>query len=226
MPDGEKLPDMFLRKVGNLLVAIVPVAPMFRWTLEVWEMGAETVMDLVADVVMVGGVLLAVEEVAAVGEVVVVEEAVAAADAGGVRMLLTTRSVRPRNYEHLLAEVRFYFDQLDVFKAPFLEEKLRLTGEIADSAQYEELFAEFKKYVALLAISQENLGMVGKKVDRLWHQYILFTREYMVFSEKFFGKYIHHTPYTSLTPASPEAEKRFHHWYHKVYGPLPAVWKE
>lgn len=142
-------------------------------------------------------------------------------------MLLAARnSVRPQHYERLPLPARFYFDRLDEFRAPFLEEKLRLTGEVVDLAQYEELFCEFKKYVALLAISQENLGMVGKKVDTLWHQYILFTREYIDFSHKFFGRYIHHVPYTSMSPADHDAEKRFHHWYRKVYGNLPTVWKE
>ena len=31
-------------------------------------------------------------------------------------------------------------------------------------------------------------------IDEMWHTYILHTKEYFHFCEKFFGRYIHHTP--------------------------------
>lgn len=31
-------------------------------------------------------------------------------------------------------------------------------------------------------------------LDKMWHEFILFTREYHQFCEKFFGEYIHHIP--------------------------------
>ena len=135
-------------------------------------------------------------------------------------------SVRPKNYEHLTPAEQEYFDLLDAYQAPYLKEKMLATGEARDDHDYGLLFCEFKKYVALLAISQENLGMVGQRVDILWHQFILFTRQYHIFSQDFYGKYIHHTPYTTFTPTDPEADKRFYNWYHKLYGCPPPIWKE
>ena len=135
-------------------------------------------------------------------------------------------SVKPLNYDALGVEEKEYFSLLDSFQAPYLEEKLLSEGTVNSSKEYQELFCEFKKYVALLAISRTTLGMVGKKIDKVWHQFILFTREYHKFSQDFFGSYIHHSPNTSKTILNPDADKNFFEWYHKLYGCIPKVWKD
>lgn len=33
-------------------------------------------------------------------------------------------------------------------------------------------------------------------IDEMWHNFILFTREYMEFCQRFFGRYLHHAPFT------------------------------
>lgn len=54
--------------------------------------------------------------------------------------------------------------------------------------------------------SKSNTGvifpMTNGSVDVLWHQFILFTREYSAFCEEHFGIFIHHAPYN--TPAYKE----------------------
>ena len=33
-----------------------------------------------------------------------------------------------------------------------------------------------------------------REIDEMWHEFILFTREYMAFCEQYFGAYVHHMP--------------------------------
>lgn len=71
-------------------------------------------------------------------------------------------------------------------------------------AEAEELFTETKKWLWLttradappLVITSEM-----KMVDEMWHNFVLFTPEYMKFCESRFGGYVHHLP-------TPVAEKK------------------
>ncbi|MBI2572473.1 hypothetical protein HYV86_01325 [Candidatus Woesearchaeota archaeon] len=136
-----------------------------------------------------------------------------------------TQPVFPFSFSLLGKREQQFFEDLANYQAPWLCERLIKKGEVKNEEECNLLFIEFKKYVALLTISQQSLGMVSTKVDNVWHEFILFTREYMKFCDQFYGKYIHHQPYTSSNKGDPEADVRFHRWYHKVYGTLPAIWK-
>ncbi len=135
-------------------------------------------------------------------------------------------SVKPLHYESISEEEKEYFDALDSFSAPYLEEKILIEKITQTKEEYEELFCEFKKFVALLAISREPLGMASKKVDLVWHQFILFTPQYFSFSNQFYGTYIHHLPKTSFTPNAEGISEKFYEWYQGIYGSLPKVWRE
>ncbi len=34
------------------------------------------------------------------------------------------------------------------------------------------------------------------EVDDMWHTFLLFTKDYMIFCDQYFGKYMHHMPFT------------------------------
>jgi len=78
------------------------------------------------------------------------------------------------------------------------------------------LFA--KRYFALKAIGHEGMVMVDDDADEVWHNFILFTREYIEFCEHIAGRYIHHTPETSKTALAPGGEETFWKLYHKYFG--------
>lgn len=42
--------------------------------------------------------------------------------------------------------------------------------------------------------NKRMVAMPSQVVDVAWHEFILFTREYQVFCEKAFGRFLHHTP--------------------------------
>ena len=60
-----------------------------------------------------------------------------------------------------------------------------------DEARSQE--RELKRFLALCAMggAKARYG-IGKPVDDLWHEFILFTKLYTEFCEKVAGKYIHH----------------------------------
>lgn len=74
-------------------------------------------------------------------------------------------------------------------------------------AETRELFQETKKWLWLAARSSEHAAAgaptrplaIDKSLlllDEMWHVFILFTREYSAFCQRYFGHYIHHAPTT------------------------------
>lgn len=56
-----------------------------------------------------------------------------------------------------------------------------------------ELMFEQKRFL-LMASVLKNVPMFSKDVDEVWHQLLMFTREYKAFTEGFAGQFIHHAP--------------------------------
>lgn len=117
------------------------------------------------------------------------------------------------------------------YQAPFLIEKL-LKERIVDTAtEAELLFREVKRYI-VLAYEDPSLvwRMHSLRVDEAWHQFILFTAQYVDYCQRFFGRYVHHAP--SNAPASELAVSRptasfsnFQARYRELFGEdLPDVW--
>lgn len=84
---------------------------------------------------------------------------------------------------------------------------------------------EFRKYMALVAMGYDNLGMHSREIDEVWHAFILFTREYSDFCNHTCGQMIHHTPNTSRRPELPAPSvPAFKEAYKKYFGALPEIW--
>jgi hypothetical protein len=82
-----------------------------------------------------------------------------------------------------------------------LERKLGLPRE-----ELEELFTDLKLWLYLCGtrgVDDPSPSIVRETsiIDELWHEFILFTKEYTDFCNLFFGRYLHHRPRT-------EAERR------------------
>jgi hypothetical protein len=117
------------------------------------------------------------------------------------------------------------------FEAPYLIEKLVKDRIVDTAAEGEALFAEAKKYLILsFADSDVSWNMYSRRVDEAWHQFVLFTREYVEFCHRFFGQYLHHHP--SNAPAAPDGPEPkpstfggFRARYEAFFGePLPEIW--
>lgn len=121
------------------------------------------------------------------------------------------------------AEIDF-LEKLAVFEAPFLEEKLLADSVFPSSQAYQDAFNEFKKYVALSRFFGNDLAMASTHIDNIWHQFILFTKEYHAFCELFLGKYLHHSPATSGSPISRQMKENLVKRYTCLFGEMPEIW--
>jgi hypothetical protein len=117
------------------------------------------------------------------------------------------------------------------FEAPYLIEKLIKNCVVDSVAEGEELFREVKRYLVLCDLDQSRVwNMYSLRVDEAWHQFILFTRQYMEFCQRFFGRYIPHNPSNApkveySRPAEKTSFKQFHSRYQDLFGErLPDVW--
>jgi hypothetical protein len=121
------------------------------------------------------------------------------------------------------------------YRAPFLIEKLLKDRIVDTSEEGEELFTEVKKYLLLVRDDRTTTWeMYSLRVDEVWHQFILYTREYMDFCEAFFGRYVPHSPSNSPEPSTgnPTSQEEevctfelFAKHYQEFFGAtLPDVW--
>jgi hypothetical protein len=132
--------------------------------------------------------------------------------------------IEPKHAFDLDRTVRDYFMRLSDYKAPFVQEKLVLDG-IFPMEKYDEAFTELKKYVGLAALHRKPLAMTSRTIDDVWHQFILFTREYHDFSQQFYGGYFHHAPNLPSKRENPALLDNFLQLYTKTYGAIPEIWE-
>ncbi len=119
------------------------------------------------------------------------------------------------------------------YRAPFLIEKL-LKNHVADTAeQAEALFTEVKRYLVLNQVDRSRIWkMYSLRVDEVWHQFVLFTGEYVDYCKNQFGRYVHHSP--SNAPDRGQADRapeatfaEFGARYRELFGvDLPDLWDD
>jgi hypothetical protein len=131
----------------------------------------------------------------------------------------------------VLSEVRLTPRQLDQLQAIeqydlwFVVERLTNNGNVAPH-RIAQAVLEFKRYIALVTLGYDDLGMHSQEIDEVWHAFILFTREYIEFCQRVNGHIIHHNPKTSRNgeSQSPSAST-FREAYTANFGPLPEMWR-
>ena len=70
-------------------------------------------------------------------------------------------------------------------------------------------------FLAYLKGGRKHVAMPSQAADELWHEFILYTREYNRFCDAAFGGFMHHTPAVVLSPdrkSSNEGLRRV--WWH------------
>ncbi|MBD3920749.1 hypothetical protein H8B09_18430 [Paenibacillus sp. PR3] len=75
---------------------------------------------------------------------------------------------------------------------------------------------ELKRYFLMCALLR-NVPMYSTKADEVWHEMLMFTREYETFCQQFCGAYIHHAPH-GQDDNKPEAGSRA--WFDWLYAEL------
>jgi hypothetical protein len=127
-------------------------------------------------------------------------------------------------------EVSHDADALLAFQAPYLTMKLVRLGVADSEAQAAQLFAEVKKYLALVARDPEReVPMFSTRVDQVWHEFVLFTREYAEFCARHAGRFLHHAPLEAAPRAGaarrpPLTFEEFRGAYEGYFGALSPLW--
>jgi hypothetical protein len=70
-------------------------------------------------------------------------------------------------------------------------------------------------FIAHLMSGKKYVSMPSQIADDLWHEFILYTREYQEFCKRAFGGFLHHTPATVLAPARSQSNEGLRRvwWY-------------
>lgn len=106
---------------------------------------------------------------------------------------------------------------------PSFQEKLKMRHLQAHSAmsdaEYEWKLLELKRYFVMCSIMR-NVPMFSSAVDEIWHDMLMFTREYQHFCDELIGTTIHHAPHSNVQPMP--GERAWFDWvYSQLFEPTP-----
>jgi hypothetical protein len=99
--------------------------------------------------------------------------------------------------------------------------KLRVLRKdpLLHESDYEWRLFELKRFFVMNAILQ-SVPMYSSKVDEIWHEMLMFTKEYQNFCEKFVGRMIHHIPHVESENRHIENSEHERAWFDLLYGLL------
>jgi hypothetical protein len=102
-------------------------------------------------------------------------------------------------------------------------------GVVANEAEFREGQTELMKFLWLgkNAEVDETIPMFSPKIDAIWHENLMFTKEYANSCDEMFGCYMHHNPSSNSNGDVLEATRRlnvFKSAYTENFGDLPAIW--
>ncbi|QHW32530.1 hypothetical protein GZH47_18080 [Paenibacillus rhizovicinus] len=100
------------------------------------------------------------------------------------------------------------------FEARVKDRVLRLAPSMREG-EWQWRWFELKRYFLLCGVLR-GVPMYSAQVDDVWHEMLMFTREYEQFCRQFCGSLIHHAPHTA--DAQPDRGARA--WFDWVYGEL------
>ena len=115
-------------------------------------------------------------------------------------------------------------DQLKTFSSESLKENLIHKGVFKNEEEFDELYMEFLKFAYVTKISNEPVAMMSAEVDEIWHQFILYTRDYQKFCNDYLGEFLHHIPSIKTSDIPVESEEAFRDTYEAHFGPLHSTW--
>jgi hypothetical protein len=111
-------------------------------------------------------------------------------------------------------------ERLEAVLSPDFEARVQYRVQSAKpgmtQSEWEWTWFELKRYFLLCALLR-NVPMYSTKADEVWHEMLMFTREYESLCKQFCGAYIHHAPH-GQEDNKPEAGSRA--WFDWLYAEL------
>jgi hypothetical protein len=119
--------------------------------------------------------------------------------------------------------------ELLAYRAPLLEERLVRERKVTSREEAASLLDEVKKYLVLSRSCRSfAVPMFSRRIDEVWHQFVLFSAEYTRFSERYFGAFVEHAPGNApraLVDARPALTRdEFRERYEAMFGTQSRLW--
>lgn len=100
---------------------------------------------------------------------------------------------------------------------------------VLDKNEFSEYFVELLKFLWLGRYGglDDSVPMYNKRIDNIWHEWILFTKAYGPDCMQLYGRFMHHVPVSPKQVEDPSPKTRFLNFinaYEKHFGALPAIW--
>lgn len=114
-------------------------------------------------------------------------------------------------------------NKIEAYDMSFVFDKLVRDRKVAKS-DIKVLEKEFKRFVLLAGLGIFPIAMISPLVDEVWHQFILFTKQYRDFCYDTIGFFLEHTPDTVMTPIPKNSGENFRLAYIKHFGIIPSIW--
>lgn len=73
-------------------------------------------------------------------------------------------------------------------------------------------FAALKEFMIVCAV-KPGYKVTSDPIDRMWHTFLLFTKDYKTFCEGYLGMFINHEPFEQPAPAAYLETRSFAHDY-------------
>jgi len=127
--------------------------------------------------------------------------------------LPTAKALSKRETEGQAKIMAYSFDKI---------RKRLLMEKAVPPDQVDVAIEEFRKFLLLILLGYENIGMTSQVVDEVWHAFILFTIDYTRFCQGVFGFYLHHVP--NIDGAATGGAQTFRTAYREVFGSIPPIW--
>jgi len=125
---------------------------------------------------------------------------------GAIMGALMIRRMRHTSRLQYIESYRFH---------PGVIKRFRTQHPQLDDREVKEVIGGLKDYFCLHHIAKkEFMAMPSQVVDDLWHEFILFTKQYQQFSNKALGRYLHHLPTEAMDEkldASAALKLTWHH---------------
>ncbi|SEN59917.1 hypothetical protein [Paenibacillus sp. OV219] len=106
------------------------------------------------------------------------------------------------------------------FEARVKDRVLRNTPSLRDG-EWQWQWFELKRYFLMCGVLR-GVPMYSARVDDVWHEMLMFTREYEQFCKQFCGALIHHAPHTPGGKPDPGERAWFDWIYGELFLPAPA----
>jgi hypothetical protein len=63
----------------------------------------------------------------------------------------------------------------------------------------EQVFSGFKQFMVVCAV-KPGPKITSEPIDRMWHCFLLFTKDYKEFCDNYLGRFINHEPFEQAAP--------------------------